>query len=275
MSTENVENTEAHATTEHSGPHIPATMGSAVPGLPYPITTTVVSTWIVMLALFSVVVVLNRSLKKESSKFKSFGLDVVARLDAFFSGTVGNKETARKFFWLLGTFFVFIFFANLVGLLLDWTILVAPAAAEYIRPVNSDLNTTLVMGLTAVLVAQATGIYTKGFKGHFGHYLFNFSGHSPAEKVVNVFVGWLHFVGEFVRVGSLSMRLFLNIFVGAILISVAVYVGSLIPSMGTGAFRFIVLPFWFFELLVAFLQAYIFATLSGLYLKEATEHASH
>ncbi|MFB0964441.1 MAG: hypothetical protein QMC36_01870 [Patescibacteria group bacterium] len=51
--------------------------------------------------------------------------------------------------------------------------------------------------------------------------------------------------------------------------------GSLIPSAGTGAFRFIVLPFWFFELLVAFLQAYIFATLSGLYLKEATEHASH
>ena len=71
------------------------------------------------------------------------------------------------------------------------------------------------------------------------------------------------------------MRLFLNIFVGAILISVAVYVGSLIPAFHTGFFRLIVLPFWFFELLVAFLQAYIFATLSGLYLKEATEHASH
>ena len=275
MSTENAENTEVHATAEHSGPHIPSTMGSPVPGLPYPITTTVLSTWIVMAVLFALVAVLNRALKKDSSKMKSFGLDVVARLDAFVTGTIGNKEVARKFFWLIGSFFVFIFSANIVGLLLDWTILVSPHAGEFVRPVNSDLNTTLVMGLTAVLVAQATGIRYKGVKAHFGHYLFNYSGHSPAEKVVNVFVGWLHFVGEFVRVGSLSMRLFLNIFVGAILISVAVYVGSLIPSGGTGAFRFIVLPFWFFELLVAFLQAYIFATLSGLYLREATEHASH
>lgn len=275
MSTENAENTEVHATAEHSGPHIPSTMGSPVPGLPYPITTTVLSTWIVMAVLFALVAVLNRALKKDSSKMKSFGLDVVARLDAFVTGTIGNKEVARKFFWLIGSFFVFIFSANIVGLLLDWTILVSPHAGEFVRPVNSDLNTTLVMGLTAVLVAQATGIRYKGVKAHFGHYLFNYSGHTTVEKVVNVFVGWLHFVGEFVRIGSLSMRLFLNIFVGAILISVAVYVGSLIPSGGTGAFRFIVLPFWFFELLVAFLQAYIFATLSGLYLKEATEHASH
>lgn len=270
------EHAETTETVAHNGPHIPATMGTAVPGLPYPITTTVLSTWIVMIVLFSLVFALNRAAKKETSKLKAFGLDVVARLDAFVTGTVGKKETARKFFWLIGSFFVFIFSANIVGLLLDWTILVAPHAGEYVRPVNSDLNTTLVMGLTAVLVAQATGIRYKGVKKHFGHYLFNYSGHTSAEKIVNVFVGWLHFVGEFVRIGSLSMRLFLNIFVGAILISVAVYVGSLIPSGGTGIFRFVVLPFWFFELLVAFLQAYIFATLSGLYLKEATEHhASH
>jgi F0F1-type ATP synthase membrane subunit a len=153
------------------------------------------------------------------------------------------RKRHRKYFWLLGTFFVFIFFANLFGLLLDWIILVAPGAAEYVRPVNSDLNTTLVMGLTAVIVAQATGIMHKGPKAHFGHYLANYHGNTTAEKVIAVFVGWLHFVGEFVRVGSLSMRLFLNIFVGATLISVAVYVGSLIPSGGTGLFRLISMPF--------------------------------
>ncbi|MDQ1343597.1 MAG: F-type H+-transporting ATPase subunit a [Patescibacteria group bacterium] len=272
MSTEHV---ETHATAEHQGPHIPATMGSAIPGLPYPITTTVVSTWIVMFVLFSLVFVLNRALKRESSRMKTFGLDVIRRLDAFITGTIGNKKDARGYFWLLGTFFVFIFTANIVGLLLDWAILVSPKAAEYVRPVNSDLNTTLVMGLTAVVVAQATGIYRKGVKTHFGHYLANYHGDTVAERIIAVFVGWLHFVGEFVRVGSLSMRLFLNIFVGATLISVAVYVGSLIPSFGTGIFRIISMPFWFFELLVAFLQAYIFATLSGLYLREAVEEVSH
>lgn len=73
MSTEHAETTtEAHASTAHQGPHIPATMGSSVPGLPYPITTTVVSTWIVMVLLFAVVAVLNRAAKKGTSKIKSF-----------------------------------------------------------------------------------------------------------------------------------------------------------------------------------------------------------
>jgi F0F1-type ATP synthase membrane subunit a len=71
------------------------------------------------------------------------------------------------------------------------------------------------------------------------------------------------------------MRLFLNIFVGAILIGVVVYVGEQIPSFHTGAFRILALPFWFFELLVAFLQAYIFMTLSSLYIRESLPEAHH
>lgn len=213
MSAENASTTgNAHATTEHHGPHIPETMGTPVPGLPHFVTTTILSTWIVMVVLFALVTALNRALKNDSSKLRAFGLDIMARLDAFIRGSVG-KETGRKYFWLLGTFFVFIFFSNVLGLLLDWVVLVSPPAKDYLRPINSDLDTTLVLGLTSVIVAQAASIYHKGFGKHFGHYAFNYSGHSVPEKVVNVFVGWLHFVGEFVRIGSLSMRLFLNIFV--------------------------------------------------------------
>lgn len=275
MSTEIQENTETHSSTEHHGPHIPSTMGDPVPGLPPAITTTVLSTWIVMFVVFAFVAVLNRALKGGSSKMKTFGLDLMSRLDAFISGTVGEKEAGRKFFWLLGSFFVFIFLANVIGLMLDWLILVAPKFAYYVRPINSDLNTTLVMGLTAVVVAQATAIYRRGVVSHFSHYLFNYSGNSGIEKSVNVFVGWLHFVGEFIRVGSLSLRLFLNIFAGAILLSVVIYIGSLIPFAGMLASLAFSLPFWFFELLVAFLQAYIFTTLSGIYLREAIEPLHH
>lgn len=71
------------------------------------------------------------------------------------------------------------------------------------------------------------------------------------------------------------MRLFLNIFVGAILISVMVYVGGLIPAFETGLFRIFSLPFWFFEILVAFLQAYIFMTLSSIYIREAIPEKGH
>jgi F0F1-type ATP synthase membrane subunit a len=99
----------------------------------------------------------------------------------------------------------------------------------------------------------------------------NFRGNTLPEKCINFFIGWLHFFGEVIRIGSLSLRLFLNIFVGVILIGVAAHIGGLLPGYGIG--QFLTLPFWFFELLVAFLQAYIFMTLSGLYLKESHQEA--
>lgn len=74
----------------------------------------------------------------------------------------------------------------------------------------------------------------KGPVHHLSHYLWNYHGDSTAEKIVGVFVGWLHFAGEFIRIGSLSMRLFLNIFVGAILIAVVVFVGEQILPQYTG-----------------------------------------
>lgn len=93
--------------------------------------------------------------------------------------------------------------------------------------------------------------------------------------MINVPIGWLHFVGEFTRVLSLSVRLFANIFAGVILIGVMAYVGTLIPGAGIGLGGIIVVPFWFFELFVAFLQAYIFLNLSALYLKESITHEAH
>jgi F-type H+-transporting ATPase subunit a len=130
----------------------------------------------------------------------------------------------------------------------------------YLRPINSDLNTTVVLAATTILVAQLTGILTKGVFHHFGHYLFNFSGQTLIEKIINVPVGWIHFLSEFTRVLSLSVRLFANIFAGIALISVMAYIGDMIPLSGVGGI--LVLPFWFFEIMVAFLQAFIFMTLS-------------
>lgn len=131
------------------------------------------------------------------------------------------------------------------------------------------------MALTVIIVSQVTAIRHKGFFTHFGHYLFNFQGHTTVEKFINVPIGWLHFVGEFTRVLSLSVRLFANIFAGVILIGVMTYVGTLLPTGGVGIGSIIVVPFWFFELFVAFLQAYIFMTLSILYLKESVTVEAH
>jgi F-type H+-transporting ATPase subunit a len=274
MATNNLETT-THATTEHSGPHIPSAKGEVIPGFfvaGFPVTNIILSTWMFMVVLFVLIAVFYTAIKtKALPKTKAFGLDVVNRIFSYASGLLGSAQMARRYMWLLGGIMVVVFMGNIFGLILDWFVLISANnwLAVYIRPMYSDLSTTLVLSTTVILVAQITAFAMKGPVNHLGHYLFNFHGDSMAEKVVSVFVGWLHFVGEFIRIGSLSMRLFLNIFVGAILISVIVYVGNQIPAFHTGAFRILALPFWFFELLVAFLQAYIFMTLSSLYIRES------
>lgn len=221
-----IQTVHAAGTAEHAGPHIPSLMGEAT-GLTIfgaPITTTILSTWIFMIALFVAIGIFYKASKsKKVSKTQEVGIDLVKRLDALFSESMESHELSRKFLWLVGGFFIFIFFGNIFGLLLDLIGIIFPGTLTFIRPVNSDLNTTLVLALTIILVAQATAIYIKGFFNHYGHYLFNFHGDSTIEKYIGVFVGWLHFIGEFVRIFSLSARLFLNIFMGVVLIAISVH----------------------------------------------------
>lgn len=270
-----------HASTEHAGPHIPSSKGEVIPGFTiagFPITNTIFSTWIFMAVFFVLIAVFYTAIRtKAMPRIRTLGLDIVNRLFAYATSLLGSAHIARRYMWLLGGIMVIIFSGNIFWLILDWFVLISANnwLAAYLRPIYSDLSTTLVFSTAVILVAQITAFAMKWPLNHLGHYFFNYHGDSTAEKIVSVFVGWLHFVGEFIRIGSLSMRLFLNIFVGAILISVVVYVGAQIPSFHTGAFSILALPFWFFELLVAFLQAYIFMTLSSLYIREAIPEKSH
>ncbi|MBC7503447.1 F0F1 ATP synthase subunit A [Candidatus Gracilibacteria bacterium] len=264
-----------HATTEHVGPHIPSSKGEIISEWTvagFPITNTIFSTWIFMAVFFVLVAVFYTAIRTRAlPHVRALGLDVVNRIFDYVTSLLGSAQMARRYVWLLGGIMVIIFTGNIFGLILDWLVLISANnwLAVYFRPMYSDLSTTLVFSLTVIIVAQITAIAMKGPVYHFSHYFWNYHGDSTAEKIVGVFVGWLHFAGEFIRIGSLSMRLFLNIFVGAILISVVVFVGTQIPAFHTGAFRILALPFWFFELLVAFLQAYIFMTLSALYIRES------
>ncbi len=259
--------------------HIPSIQGEAVHGLSiggFPISNTILSMWVFMAILFIAVGFLFTAIKTRAfPRLRNVGIDLIKRIDDFFVDSMESRKHARTFLPLVGGFFVYIFLSNVFGLGLDWVNFVVEGAHKYLRPINSDLNTTVVMAVTVILVSQITAIRHKGFFTHFGHYLFNFSGHTTVEKIINVPIGWLHFVGEFTRALSLSVRLFANIFAGVILIGVMTYVGTLIPTGGVGLGSIIVIPFWFFELFVAFLQAYIFATLSLLYLKEAVTVESH
>ena len=94
------------------------------------------------------------------------------------------------------------------SLLLDWFLAFAPGFHDYLRPINSDINTTLGMAVLMILISHIIMIRFHGVFGYIFHYIFNFKGKTVIDKFINVFVGWLHLVGELVRIMALSLRLF-------------------------------------------------------------------
>lgn len=270
---EHTANTAHHA----DALHIPLVTGEKIHNFHIgtaQITTTVFSTWIFMAVLFVVVGLFYAAIKTNAfPRVRTLGLDAVSRLDRVLRGIIGNKKYTRQYFPMLAGFFVFILLANLFGLILDYITLVIPSLHSYLRPFNADMSTTLGMAIAVILISQITSMYHKGFFTHWKHYLFHFSGNSLFEKILNVPIGWLHFVSELTRVLSLSVRLFANIFAGAALIAVMAYLGTMIPAGPLGGI--VTLPIWFFEVLVAFIQAFIFMMLSAMYIQEAVSTHEH
>lgn len=186
----------------------------------------------------------------------------IALLEAPF----GSREKAARFAPIFGFFFVFIMFNNLMGLLP----IVGPgvysslegAHTPLFRPFTADLNGTIAMSVAAICIVQYLSIKQQGGKKHLQHY-FSDKPLSP----INFFIGLLEVFGELTRILSLSLRLFLNTAVGEILI--AVFTSMILTS---GRTPIAVIPILLFEVLVAYIQAYVFTILAGTYLSLAIAH---
>lgn len=196
---------------------------------------------------------------------ESIVLFVVGILESAF----GNRKQAYKFAPIMGVFFIFILFNNISGILplVGPGIEVTTAEGEIplFRPFTADLNGTLVMAIFAIVLVQILSIREQGVKAHLTHYFSD----KPMNPI-NFFIGILEVFGEFTRILSLALRLFLNTAVGEILIAVFT---SLILTDGRTPIA--VIPILLFELLVAGIQAYVFTVLTATYLALAISHASH
>ena len=156
---------EAHAGTHEEGPHILAVTGEPIHDWQiagYPITTTVFSTWIVMAVIFVFVALFQIALRTNLiPRFRSLGLDIVTRFDDFLTGILDSKKAVRVFLPLVAGFFIFIFVGNIVGLIFDYVTMSVPSLRTYLRPINAEISTTLVMALATIIIAQATAIIIK------------------------------------------------------------------------------------------------------------------
>jgi F-type H+-transporting ATPase subunit a len=193
--------------------------------------------------------------------------------------TGGNmdRKMASKWFVFVGTLFLFIWYSNLIGYIplptshekFDLFGVQVPAFALFAATAN--ISVPLTLAIIAWLSYNIEGVRAKGFFGYI-------KGLIPAGVP-----GWLRpimlvleLLSHFMRLISLSVRLFANILAGHLII--LFMAGGLVVLLGIEGLGVVTLPFGFaiflFEVgLVATLQAFIFATLTAIYLGEATaEH---
>jgi len=215
---------------------------------------------------------------------------VVETLYNTFEGIVGRHMIA-KVFPLLATLFIFILAANWIGLFPGVGTIgfgkpgpgflsLSEVDTPLLRPASADLNMTLgmallFMGLWAVWTIQEVGVI--GFlkeqfapKGDVAGFL------RAALLPLFLFVGVIEIISILIRPVSLSFRLFGNIYAGETLLHTMQTIWSGLP-FGLGFLTSVLfpLPFYFLELLVGLLQAFVFAMLCAVYIKLSTGEGEH
>jgi F-type H+-transporting ATPase subunit a len=192
--------------------------------------------------------------------------------------TRGNMDSrmAAKWFPFIATLFLFIWFSNMIGYIplptnsthtFEIAGLEIPSFALYAATAN--ISIPLVLALVVWFAYHIEGVRKHGFFGYIRSWV-------PAG-VEGFMVGpilAIEALSHFVRLISLSLRLFANILAGHLLI--LFMAGGLVVLLGMGVFGSVVLGistgalaviFFLFEIgLVATLQAFIFSTLTAIYL---------
>ena len=184
---------------------------------------------------------------------------------------------ARRWFPFLGTLFLFIWFNNLIGYLplptnSEETFNVfgvhIPTFALYAATAN--ISVPLVLALVVFVAFNYEGIRTQGPIGYVKS-LIPAGVHGP----MLILIAPLEVISTFMRLISLTVRLFANILAGHMII--LFMAGALAVILGLSFLGWFTLPaavlLYLFELgLVATLQAFIFATLSAIYIGGAVTH---
>ena len=197
-------------------------------------------------------------------------------------GNMSDPAVAARWFPFIAALFFFILFANLIGYLplptntgehFNVFGLEIPTFAIYAATAN--ISIPIVLTLVVWVSYHVEGVRTKGFMPYLKSWLPpGLENMSPIGRGA-IFV--IEVVSHFVRLVSLSVRLFANMLAGHLLL--LFMGGGLAVLLGIAALGALTFPlafaFFVFELgLVATLQAFIFSTLSAIYIGGATS-ASH
>ena len=283
----------AAAPTAPSAPAAAAAEPSAVPEaaptlftvLGLPVTNSMVCTWIVAALIF----VLVRVTTWQAKEIPTGGQNIMEMIVEGWESLMGNVLDARVTRWVFPfatTFFIFIVISNFVDLIPGVGSVGFGAPAEhsllpfaiqsvdrpFFRPPTSDANLPVVMAAIFLVMSLYWAVRYNGIWGLFKH-IFGVKMEVnkwvyPLFLLLFIFIGLMELLSIlFVRPVALAMRLYGNIFGGESVLDMMLHHDSFWLSVLTA------LPFYFYEMFVCVLQAFVFALLTVAFVGTLCTHA--
>lgn len=232
-------------------------------GFDLSITKHVVMLWVVSAILISLFAVAGGKYKKMTARQAPKGLtNALEALVQFIRLDVAKANIGKgyeKYLDYLLTVFFFILLCNLLGLV------------PYGATATGNINVTLTLATITFFITQVAAIKAHGIKGYLAHLT---GGTHPALWIIMIPI---EFIGLFTKPVALTIRLFANMTAGHIVILSLIFISFILKSYYVAVLMSV--PFSIFiyllELFVAFLQAFIFAMLSALFIGLASAHEGH
>ncbi len=240
---------------------------------PLPVSNSMVMTWLVAIALVVVIRLVVGRPKLVPSRGQAMIENLILGIKDIVDPIVGAKAI-KATFPLLIALFTFILIQNWSGLIPGvGTVLVRSKGGEwmeFVRPAHADMNATIALTLCAFIAGLILVLRFAGIKV----VLIDIFGNKADKRDVPAIVyyplsliffavGLLELVSIFfARPISLSFRLFGNIFGGE----------NLLHSMSAISRWGLPIPFYFMELLVGLVQAFVFTLLIAVYIGLLTNH---
>jgi len=250
----------------------------------FPIYNTLLASWLAILVLAAVFYLGTRKMKLIPKGWQNGVEAVYEALHNFMKETAG-EENARRFFPVIATIFLYVVAAALTSLLPGFdTIGIGHMGQEagaffgtyqgwiveepLLRKANTDVNFPLALAIISFMFVTYSGIRGLGFRRYASKFarlgqVLHGIGQLMRGKIgsglsglflglIDMFVGALEAISEFVRIISFTFRLFGNMLAGMVLL---LMISFLVPWI-------IAVPFYGLEVLLGFVQALIFAGLT-------------
>ena len=242
----------------------------------FPITNSMVVSWIVAVGLIVFARIATRDMKHVPGGAQNLLEWLVGGLYDFLESIIG-PHLVKRTFWFFATIFIFILSANWAGLIpgvgtIGWGHQTPHGFVidqPFFRGANADLNLTFAMALVFFACWIVWALQEVGPVG-FLKELFAPKGDTTGFlKVLMILVffaaGCLEIVSILFRPVSLSFRLYGNIFAGENMLET---MASMVPGLGW----LLPIPFYFMEVLVGLVQALVFMLLCAVFTLLICQH---